>query len=227
MENYKNITLEKLSSWGLAGKVKREIFIDSCIKNILEPEEQEFYNLKNNWIQKMQISNEYELNNWLEINCITEKLFNEYLIREWKWHKWCLLEFNEKIDNYYLNIKNQYDKFTFFIIRLSSQSLADEIYLRIKEKEASFSEIAEKYSEGPEKNTRGIIGPITLNNLHPKLADFLLNSNQAELNKIINIENFFFITQLISRDIQILDEKFRLKLSLELGDKLIVKSFKN
>ena len=56
------------------------------------------------------------------------------------------------------------------IIRVKNQNLSNELFLRIKEKEETFENIASKYSEGAEKNTNGHIGPIPLGNAHPSLA---------------------------------------------------------
>ena len=49
------------------------------------------------------------------------------------------------------------DKVQYSLVRVSSENLANELYLRIKEKESTFEEIARKYSEGPDKQSNGIM----------------------------------------------------------------------
>jgi hypothetical protein len=59
----------------------------------------------------------------------------------------------------FLKRKDQLDLVCYSMIRVKSRSTANELYLRISENESTFEEIASDYSEGPEKNTKGNIGP--------------------------------------------------------------------
>ena len=59
------------------------------------------------------------------------------------------------------------------LIRTSNHQLAKEIYFKIESEEESLEELAIKYSEGNEKYSRGIIGPVPITQGHPSLADKL------------------------------------------------------
>ena len=61
------------------------------------------------------------------------------------------------------------------MIRLLNHNLANEIFLRIKEGEVEFEEIASKYSEGPEKKYSGSVGPISIGKLHPIIGKILIS----------------------------------------------------
>ena len=51
------------------------------------------------------------------------------------------------------------------LVKVSNKELADEIYLRIKERESKFEDIAYEFSEGNEKYSLGKIGPISINKI--------------------------------------------------------------
>ena len=53
--------------------------------------------------------------------------------------------------------------------------------LQIQEGESCFGDVASHYSEGPEKTTRGVVGPVTLTSSHPIITEVL---KSAEKNKI-------------------------------------------
>lgn len=225
--NDQNISIDKLSSWGLLSKIKREMIIDYYISDINEPTKEEIDNLRRDWLNNMQIKNEVEFEKWKKINHFTLNKFDLYLIRGWKWQRWCLKNFKEVIHSYYLKRKEELDEFTFLIIRVNQENLAEELYLRIKENENSFSELSEKFSNGEEKYSRGKLGPLKRKAIHPELAKFLIKSNLGELNYPIKIEKTYFILKLIDKVSRELDEKLKTDLSKELGDKLIVEKIKN
>ena len=70
-------------------------------------------------------------------------------------------------------MKERLDTIVYSLLRLDSHSLAQEFYLQIANNEANFSDLAGKYSQGPERNTKGIVGPAPLNKSHPILMEKL------------------------------------------------------
>ena len=145
-----SISNEELLSWGLLGKVNRERIIDKNIKDIREPNKKEFNNFQDKWKKLMRLSNEEQLEIWLKINGLTLDSLNSFLKRKWKFSKWSEFRFKDILDSFFLE-KENFDKVTFLIIRVSSKDLANELFLRIKEEEETFQNIASVYSEGTEK----------------------------------------------------------------------------
>ena len=225
--NFKELNKNKLISWGLMAKIKKELIIDSYIDKSELPTQEEKENLLRTWIENMEIRNESEYYSWLKINGFTEETFQEYLARDFKWTKWCINHFKDEIKSYYIERKNDLDELKFMLIRVSCENLANELYLRIKEEENTFTELAEQYSEGPERRSRGIIGPAKKNILHPELVKFLSESNKDELNHPIKIDSNFFITKLLDIKIRPLDKDLKMTLSKELGDRFILEKLKH
>ena len=113
------------------------------------------------------------------------------------------------------------DKVEYSLIRVSSENLANELYLRIKEKESTFEEIAKKYSEGPEKQTQGIIGPDPIGKAHPALAKLLQISEKGQLWIPRKIDMWWIIVRLNYIKNSSLNESLSKELALELGSKFI------
>ena len=86
-----------------------------------------------------------------------------------------------KLESYFLTQKAQLDRVTYSLIRIRDMALAQELYFRIKAKEQSFAEIARQYSQGPEAQTGGLIGPAPLTQPHPQLVAKLRASQPGQL----------------------------------------------
>ncbi len=222
-----SISNEELLSWGLLGKVNRERIIDKNIKDIRTPNKKEFNNFQDKWKKLMMIDNKEQLEIWLKINGLTLDSLNSFLKRKWKFFKWSEYRFKDILDSYFLEKKENFDKVTFLIIRVSSKDLANELYLRIKEDEETFENIAFNYSEGHEKDRNGLAGPVLIKNIHPVIKEILLASKLKELNQPIKIDNKYIILKLLKRDIAILNEEIRDSLLEELREKFLYEELRD
>ena len=73
--------------------------------------------------------------------------------------------------------------------------MARELYLRLAAGEASFGQLAEQYSDGPERFTQGVIGPKPLSNAHPKLAERLQTARDGEVIEPFAVADWWLITR--------------------------------
>ena len=64
-------------------------------------------------------------------------------------------KYKDKLSEYFQIRKRDLDMFNYSIIKVSNKELADELYLRIKEKESEFEDIAYEFSEDNEKYSSG------------------------------------------------------------------------
>ncbi|MDM7936965.1 MAG: peptidylprolyl isomerase [Cyanobium sp. CZS 48M] len=108
--------------------------------------------------------------------------------------------FGHKAEARFLQRKNELDRVVYSLLRLKDGPLARELYLRIADGEADFSELAARYSEGPEKSTKGVVGPVPLAQSHPVLAERLRTMPLGELQEpfqlvdwwvVVRVERFF------------------------------------
>lgn len=90
-------------------------------------------------------------------------------------------QFGPKAEARFLERKDQLDLVTYSLLRVKDLHLARELFLRIQGGEASFAELAAEFSEGPERNSQGVVGPVPLTKAHPQLAERLRTSRDQEL----------------------------------------------
>ena len=220
-----NSFYKKIASWGLLRKIKVEEIIDENISSIRLPNQDEFNKIVKQWCRFNKIESEEALNSWKILNGLVDESWEVFIVRKWQWSFWCINNFEDKISNYYLERKSYLDMIEYSIIRVKNQNLANELFLRIKEKEEKFENIASKYSEGPEKNTNGHIGPIPLGNAHPLLAHLLQISEEGKTVSPRMIDNWWVIVRKDKLFNTSLNDELIQKLALELGENFLNNSF--
>ena len=198
-----------------------EQIIDANLQDVQYPESSQIKKIIKSWCEENQIKSDEELRIWKKKNGFNEDQWKDFITRKWRWTKWCIDKFNKRIPNYYLERKSILDKAQYSLVRVTSENLSNELYLRIKEKESTFEEIAKSFSEGPEKYTDGIVGPESIGKAHPALAKLLKISNKGQIWPPKKVEKWWIIVRLNYLQNTSLDETMFQKLALELGLKHI------
>lgn len=124
--------------------------------------------------------------------------------------------FGSKAEAHFLDRKADLDGVVYSLLRVKDVGLANELFLRIAGGEASFSDLAGQFSEGHEKATRGIIGPVPMVKAHPQLRGLLRTAAVGKVRPPIQIEGWYLVARLESRIPAILDEAMRLQMEQEL-----------
>lgn len=104
--------------------------------------------------------------------------------------------FAPKTEARFLERKNDLDRVVYSLLRVKNADLAQELFLRIAEGESTFADLATQFSEGPEKDSKGIVGPVPLTNAHPILAEWLRTSRPGEVRSPLRIETWFLVSRL-------------------------------
>ena len=130
--------------------------------------------------------------------------------------KYCNKHYRHKAENYFLSKKNSLDTVIYSLLRTKDPFLAQELYLRISGGEANFGDLAAIYSEGKEKDSKGIIGPVPMNQAHPIVAEALRTAKPQELLKPINVAGWWLIIRLENYTPASFDESMAERLSREL-----------
>ena len=100
---------------------------------------------------------------------------------------------DNQVRTHFLNIKDHLDRVVYSLIRTTNHEMADELFVRIKEGEATFAQMARMFSEGPEANTGGIIGPVCLQQAHPDMAERLRSTPVGRILKPFWFKEFSII----------------------------------
>ena len=171
---------------------------------------------KNNYLQKLGLNEESSFHNWLASNALTNEDFEEISLSQIKIQKFCCENFDHKIEAHFLERKENLDVVVYSLIRVQDYFKAREFYLRIKENEADFGEIAINHSEGIEKKTRGIIGPYPLKNAHPLLAQQLRTHKVGKVISPFEIDGSFLVARVEYYERATLNDAMREKMREEL-----------
>ncbi len=226
LKHQTTISFKKLSEIGVLEIVLKELIRNSIIEKIqLNKEDEEYINQK--YSNSNKIKNIDEKGKNKRSNLTLEAQNKQSLTREFKWQKWCMDNFRNRIEEYFLDKKPFLDKYTYSIIRVKNEGLSQELYLRIKEKESDFYKIAKEYSEGIEQKTGGLIGPVNLKNPHPIISNLLKVSQNNQLWPPKKINQWWVIIRLEEKRLATLDSSLRTTLSLELGEDYIKDQFLN
>ena len=105
-------------------------------------------------------------------------------------------QFSPKAEARFLDRKNELDQVVYSLLRLESRFLAQELYLQIESGESNFADLAKRYAEGPERNTNGIVGPVSLTQAHPDLVEQLRVTQPGVLLEPFRISDWWLVVRL-------------------------------
>ena len=147
---------------------------------------------------------------------ITETEFEERVLRPYRIKQLAKARFGAKAEGHFLVTKERLDTIVYSLLRLDSRSVAQEMYLKIAHNEANFGDLAETYSQGPERNTKGVIGPTPLNQSHPILKEKLRAATPGRLLEPFKLDKWWVVTRLEKIAPATFDEQMADKMSIEL-----------
>ena len=104
--------------------------------------------------------------------------------------------FAPKAEARFLERKNELDQVVYSLLRLKNSFLARELYLQIESGESNFADLAKRYAEGPERNTNGIVGPVSLTQAHPVLVEKLRVAQPGVLLEPFRISDWWLVVRL-------------------------------
>ena|GEM_PF-238008 len=169
-----------LNEYSLLPQLQREVLIDQAIgPSTCSPEETDF--ALQQFYQQQQLPTEAHRRLWLEQQSLTELQLQQRVIRSCKLEKFKQVTWGNQIETYFLQRKSELDRVLYSLLRTQEVGIAQELYFRIQEGEQSFDELARQYSQGPEAETGGLVGPLELQTLNPDLAKLLSTLQPGQL----------------------------------------------
>ena len=174
--------------------IKSEL-ISSTLSEIEVTEEMK-KEIKKTIFNNQNLQNEDQFHEWLKSKKSNEKQLIDIISKNQRLENYCLEKYSHMAEARFLKRKDGMDQVTYSLIRVKDLFLAQEIFLRIEEKPSTFGDLANQYSIGLENSSRGIVGPVALNQGHPQLVSLLKNSTIGEVNLPTKIQDFWVITRL-------------------------------
>jgi len=204
-----------LAGYQMLPQLLRELSIDAAIAPI-ECTAEEKASAYQQFCEKNQLSSEAERDAWVAQQGMTLEQLEALAVRGLKIEKFKRGSFGHKLESYFLSRKSKLDKVMYSLVRTKEIGIAQELYFRIKEGEQSFAELAREYSQGPEAQTGGLIGPVEASMAHPVLAQMLSVSQQGQLWPPTRLGEWLVIVRLEKQIPAQLDEAMRRQLLNEL-----------
>ena len=168
-----------------------------CLSEI-ELNEQDKRIAKQLIINKEKITSEDNYKDWIEKQYFSEEELLYIFSEPPRIDRYVMEKYKHMAEGRFLKRKDELDTVTYSLVRVKDRFLANELYLRLVEGESNFAEISKEFSLGPEKETRGILGPLPITQGHPALVNCLKNSKPGEINKPLNIEEVWLVTRVES-----------------------------
>lgn len=173
------------------------------------------------FMREQQITAQEGLDTFLRLNLLRQDELEEQLLQPLRLQRYIELHHLPKAEARFLQRKNQLDRVVYSLLRLEDAGLARELYLQINEGEADFSELAARYAEGPERTTRGIVGPVPLLQAHPLLAERLRAATPGVLMEPFRIEQWWLVVRLESFSPASLDDATAAQMARELFEEAL------
>lgn len=187
--------VQRLVGYQMLPQLAREIIIDQAIADI-ECSREEEEQAQQQFFTQYQLSSEDDLHAWLRQNGLTLEQWQVLMLRPVKLEAFKQATWGAQLGSYFLKQKQHLDQAIYSLIRTQDLAIAQELYFRLQEGESSFAALAQEYSQGPESQTGGLIGPRELSQAHPKLAQLLRTSQPGQIFPPVRLGEWLLIVRL-------------------------------
>lgn len=152
--------------------------------------------LLSQYCQEKRIANQEMLEAHLKVKNSTLDSLTRELLLSLQIKRCAQQRYGAKAEAEFLDCKERLDRVVYSLLRVRDPELAQELYLRLEQRESTFPELAEEFSEGPERQTQGIIGPVPLTQAHPVLVEKLRTHQSGQLIPPFSIEQWWLVVRL-------------------------------
>lgn len=204
-----------LEQYRLVPQLAREMILDRAIADHRISEDEQMEAIKR-FYQQNQLNTDQDLEKWLQQQRLSREGLVTLIERELRLQKFKTAKWKHLVESHFVQRKPQIDQVVFSMIRVKDVDVAEEIYFRILSQEATFPELAPRYSNGIEAKTKGISGPVELGRLDATLASALIIAQPEEVLAPMNISGWWVVIQLESLISAELDDPTRQRLTEEL-----------
>ena len=200
-----------VQGYQMVPQLLKESVIDQVLEDIELTQEEESQAVQD-YCVKNQLEEPEAQKRWLEHFQMTPNQLKALALRNHKLNKFKTDTWGNKVETIFLTNKKQFDQVVYSLVRIDSPEVAQELFFRLQENEQSFSAIAAEYSKGPEAQTGGLIGPVEVTKLHPKLSQALMSSEPGQIRPPMRVDQWIVILKLERMLPAALDDQLRARL---------------
>jgi len=122
----------------------------------------------------------------------------------------------DRLEPYFLERRKDLEQVVYGLIRLRNQGAAEELYLRLIDDGADFTELARHYSVGEERFTHGLVGPMLITQPHPTIRAVLESLKVGDVHAPFRVEQWVLLVRMEHRQPASLNDMTRIQLMQEL-----------
>ena len=160
---------------------------------------------------------------WRKKKYQTVQDYHQQILIDLKKYLFAKTNFQNEIENYFFQKKEELDTYIFNIIRLKNKDLAHELFFRLEEGESNFNFLAKKYAIYSDLYPEGIYGPVTIKGFHPTIKEKLIGSSEGDLLQPFQADDWWIIIKLIEKKEAKLDYLMKKNLFLEMFNEFVNK----
>ena len=173
----------------------RRLLLEACIAGVEVTTEQQMA-FQQRFLAQNGIDSAEKLQAWLEKANLSEEQASRNILEALQLDTYKTQRFGAEVEKIFLDTKEQRDRVVYSLLRVKDQAAAQELHLRLEEGDATFTDLSQEHSAGPERETGGLIGPIAMGRLHPQLAELLRISKPGQLWHPMPIDDWWVIVRL-------------------------------
>lgn len=165
---------------GLGAALAKAWVLEELLEAIPLPDPEEKA-LMRQFLERQGIKDDDAVAGWLEARRISFDDLRAVATRSRRLELFRQQRWGDEAEVRFLERKLELDQVVYSLLRTADQDLAEELHQRILEGEADFADLAPHHSQGPERHSRGQIGPVSLAAGHESLVSRLRVGTPGQL----------------------------------------------
>jgi parvulin-like peptidyl-prolyl isomerase len=179
------------------------------------------------WVQRLGLKSEEELQSYCRSQLLTAESSRVQAELPTRIDQHVLEHFSHRAEKRFLDRKAELDRVVYSLIRVQDSGLAQELYLRIAEGEATFADLAAAHSEGDERSRNGIVGPAPLNQSHPQITERLRSAHPKQLFPPFFISPWWIVLRLEDLQAAVFNDEMKLLMAKDLFNEWVTEQLQS
>lgn len=118
---------------------------------------------------------------WLQQRHLDAEDLLHLATAEARLERFCQHRWSGEVEVHFLRRKPNLDQVIYSLLRVKERDLAEELHQRLCDGEADFGTLATLHAEGPERHSRGLIGPMPISTSHREIGSRLRVGTTGQL----------------------------------------------
>ena len=167
-----------LSTNEIAALVHRMDLLPQLVRRVQEESILEQVPIPSDWLdeQRQAFLGDKTLTQVLESRGWSEQDLDSHLSLKEALRRFAKQRFGPGLEDAFLASRGGRDQVIYSLLRVRDAGLARELWIRLEEGETTFAEAAQQHGVGEEAQRKGVLGPMSIGSIQPKVLQEILRS---------------------------------------------------